>query len=138
MRFRWPEGNGFHASSPGRGAGLQWALWQPLAYLRSPHATYIHPRRSCGVVLSVGPLLCLGLHPSAVARFVTWRLQGSGTGVDTIQSRDNESRLLNLVQSRVATNLRRCVPPTRAKVGANTHGQDIGARAVMCRNGTEA
>lgn len=25
----------------------------------------------------------LGLHPSAVARFVTWRLQGSGTGLDT-------------------------------------------------------
>ncbi len=25
----------------------------------------------------------LGLHPSAVARFVAWRLQGSGTGLDT-------------------------------------------------------
>lgn len=55
--------------------------------------------------------VCLGLHPSAVARFVTWRLQGSGTGLDTIQSRDNESRLLNLVQSRVATNLLRCFRP---------------------------
>ena len=55
--------------------------------------------------------VCLGLHPSAVARFVTWRLQGSGTGLDTIQSRDNESRLLKLVQTRVATNLLKCVRP---------------------------
>jgi hypothetical protein len=79
--------------------------------LTKPHQkfTFVHPSdlplaRSVWMVQTR-----LGLHPSAFARFVTWRLQGSGTGLDTIQSRDNESRLLKLVQSRVATRLLRCV-----------------------------
>jgi hypothetical protein len=45
----------------------------------------------------------LGLHPSAFARFVTWRLQGSGTWLDTRQEHDNESCSLKLVRHRVAT-----------------------------------
>ena len=84
-------------------------------YVTEPHRqfTCVHPSALPLARFARMVRVCLGLHPSAVARFVTWRLQGSGTGLDTIQSRDNESRLLNLVQSRVATNLRRCVRPTR-------------------------
>jgi len=74
--------------------------------------------------------VCLGLHPSAVARFVTWRLQGSGTGLDTIQSRDNESRLLKLVQSRVATNLRRCVRPKRACARESLGKEESDVRSI--------
>jgi hypothetical protein len=45
----------------------------------------------------------LGLHPSAFARFVTWRLQGSGTWLDTSQEHDNESCSLKLERLRVAS-----------------------------------
>jgi hypothetical protein len=47
----------------------------------------------------------LGLHPSAVARFVAWRLQGSGTWLDTSQEHDNESCSLKLERLRVASPL---------------------------------
>jgi len=56
--------------------------------LTKPHQkfTFVHPsdlplaRRAWMVQAR------LGLHPSAFARFVTWRLQGSGTGLDTGRS----------------------------------------------------
>ena len=81
--------------------------------LTKPHQkfTSVHPSDLPLARFARMVRVCLGLHPSAVARFVTWRLRGSGTGLDTIQSRDNESRLLNLVQSRVATKTHRCVGP---------------------------
>ena len=44
----------------------------------------------------------LGLHPSAVARFIAWRLQGLGTWLDTSQEHDNESCSLKLARLRVA------------------------------------
>jgi len=47
----------------------------------------------------------LGLHPSAFARFVTWRLQGSGTWLDTSQEHDWWSCSLKLEQHRVAVPL---------------------------------
>jgi hypothetical protein len=47
----------------------------------------------------------LGLYPSAVARFVAWRLQGSGTWLDTSQGHDNESCSLKLERLRVASPL---------------------------------
>ena len=53
--------------------------------LTKPHRkfTRVHPSdlplaRIAGMVQAI-----LGLRPSAVVRFVTWRLQGSGTGLDT-------------------------------------------------------
>ena len=50
----------------------------------------------------------LGLHPSAVARFIAWRLQGLGTWLDTSQEHDNESCSLKLARLRVAS-----PPPNR-------------------------
>jgi hypothetical protein len=44
----------------------------------------------------------LGLHPSAFACFVTWHLQGSGTGLDTGQEHDHTPCSLMLVRHRVA------------------------------------
>ena len=56
--------------------------------LTKPHQkfTFVHPSdlplaRSVWMVQTR-----LGLHPSAFARFVTWHLQGSGTGLDTGRS----------------------------------------------------
>jgi hypothetical protein len=56
--------------------------------LTKPHRkfTFVHPSdlplaRSVWMVQTR-----LGLHPSAFARFVSWRLQGSGTGLDTGRS----------------------------------------------------
>jgi len=69
----------------------------PATEVTEPHRqfTCVHPSDLPLARFARMVRVCLGLHPSAVARFVTWRLQGSGTGLDTIQSRDNESRLLN-------------------------------------------
>ena len=47
-------------------------------HLRSPVRSSPRPMRLDGSD-------ALGLHPSAFARFVTWRLQGSGIGLDTGQ-----------------------------------------------------
>jgi hypothetical protein len=53
--------------------------------------------------------VCLGLHPSAVARFVTWRLQGLGTDWDTNRRRNHELRLLKLMRLRVAIDTERYI-----------------------------
>src|SRR5206468_4098065 len=45
----------------------------------------------------------LGHHPSAFARFVTWRLRGSGNGLDTGRGRGTEPRPLISERLRVAT-----------------------------------
>jgi hypothetical protein len=53
--------------------------------LTKPHRklTCVHPSDLPLARLAWMVQAPLGLHPSAVARFVTWRLQGSGTGLDT-------------------------------------------------------
>jgi hypothetical protein len=96
--------------------------------LTKPHQkfTFVHPsdlplaRR---VWMVQAPL---GLHPSAFARFVTWRLQGSGTWLDTSQEHDWWSCSLKLEQHRVAAppqNRTRKFPFIRLKQVTNDANQ---------------
>jgi len=95
--------------------------------LTKPHQkfTFVHPsdlplaRRTWMVQAP------LGLHPSAFARFVTWRLQGSGTWLDTSQEHDWWSCSLKLEQHRVAGRVDRGCrhprPPSDPYVRLSTH-----------------
>jgi len=67
--------------------------------------TCVHPSDLPFARLARMVRVCLGHHPSAFARFVTWRLQGSGTWLDTSQEHDNESCSLKLERLRVASPL---------------------------------
>jgi len=53
--------------------------------------------------------VCLGFHPSAVARFVAWRLRGLGTEWDTHWGRNHELRPLKLMRPRVAVDIIRYI-----------------------------
>jgi hypothetical protein len=64
--------------------------------------TCVHPSQLS--FARIGPMVGppLGLPPPAFARFVTWRLRGAGTGMDTSQDLGNEPGSLILERPRVA------------------------------------
>jgi len=98
----------------GSGSGLpplaQSSPWWSTIFFRRPSVTQpqrrltcVHPSR-----LSLARFLRmvrsrLGLHLPAVARFVTWRLRRSGTGLDTRQSHGNSAMTTHRVRLHVAT-----------------------------------
>src|SRR5208337_5341916 len=71
--------------------------------------TCIHPSDLPLARLARMVRVCLGHHPSAFARFVTWRLRGSGTGMDT--SRDGATSHIHSSWSNIALRQTKSIIP---------------------------